>query len=65
MSLPAGVPVAKVGDVALVCSRVLACVPSSVTVIRAAGGRYYASFVVQVAHTPLPQGAGDVGIDLA
>ena len=62
VSLPAGGPVAKVGDVALVCSRVLACVASSVRVIRAAGGRYCALFVVQVAHTPLPQGAGVVGV---
>jgi putative transposase len=35
-----------------------------VTVIREADGRYYASFVVEVADTPLPQTANDVGIDL-
>jgi putative transposase len=39
-------------------------VPSSVTVIREADGRYYASFVVEVADTPLPQSTNDVGIDL-
>ena len=59
-----GVRVAKVGDVRLVWSRVLPSVPSSVTVIREADGRYYASFVVQVAHTPLPKSGSDVGIDL-
>jgi putative transposase len=60
----AGVRVAKVGDVRLVWSRVLPSVPSSVTVIKEADGRYYASFVVEVADTPLPQSASDVGIDL-
>src|SRR5664280_364048 len=59
-----GVRVAKVGDVRLAWSRVLPSVPSSVTVIREADGRYYASFVVEVADTPLPQTANDVGIDL-
>ena len=45
---------------------VVACpaVPSSVTVIREADGRYYASFVVEAADTPLPKTANDVGIDL-
>ena len=52
-----GVRVAKVGDVRLVWSRVLPSVPSSVTVIREGDGRYYASFVVEVADTPLPQTA--------
>jgi putative transposase len=33
-------------------------------VIREADGRYYASFVVEVADTPLPQSTNDVGIDL-
>jgi len=59
-----GVRVAKVGDVRLVWSRVLPSVPSSVTVIREADGRYYASFVVEVADTPLPQSTNEVGIDL-
>ena len=59
-----GVRVAKVGDVRLVWSRVLPSVPSSVTVIREADGRYYASFVVEVGDTPLPQSTNEVGIDL-
>jgi len=58
-----GVRLAKVGDVALVWSRVLQSVPSSVTVIREADGRYYASFVVEVAQRPLPKTRNDVGID--
>ena len=59
-----GVRVAKVGDVRLVWSRVLPSVPSSVTLIREADGRYYASFVVEVGDTPLPQSTNEVGIDL-
>ncbi len=45
---------------------VVACpaLPSSVTVVREAEGRYYAWFVVEVADTPIPQPANDVGIDL-
>ena len=38
--------------------------PSSVTVIREPDGRYYASFVVQRAATPLPACDREVGIDL-
>jgi putative transposase len=45
-------------------SRPLPSVPSSVTIIREADGRYYASFVVEAAATPLPVTAKDVGIDL-
>ena len=59
-----GVRVAKVGDVRLVWSRVLPSVPSSVTVIREGDGRYYASFVVEVAAAPLPAATSDVGVDL-
>jgi putative transposase len=59
-----GVRVAKVGDVRLVWSRVLPSVPSSVTVIREGDGRYYASFVVEVAAAPLPAATSDLGIDL-
>ncbi|SNQ46728.1 transposase [Frankia canadensis] len=59
-----GVRIAKVGDVELAWSRDLPSVPSSVTVIREADGRYYVSFVVDVADEPYPQVAGDVGIDL-
>lgn len=56
--------VAKVGDVRVRWSRPLPSVPSSVTIIREADGRYYASFVVEVAVNPLPAVNGDVGLDL-
>ena len=46
--------VAKVGDIKVRWSRELPSEPSSVTVIQEADGRYYASFVVEVAVTPLP-----------
>ena len=56
--------VAKIGDIRVVWSRDLPSVPSSVTVIREADGRYYASFVVERAATPLLSCARAVGIDL-
>jgi putative transposase len=56
--------VAKVGDLQVRWSRDLPSLPSSVTVIREADGRYYASFVVEVAATPLPVVADDIGLDL-
>ena len=59
-----GVRVAEVGDVRLAYSRVLPSVPSSVTVIREADGRYCAFFVVEVAAAPLPATTSDVGVDL-
>jgi putative transposase len=59
-----GLRVAKVGDVRLAQARALPAVPSGVTVIREADGRYYASFVLEVADTPVPQSTNDVGIDL-
>lgn len=59
-----GVRVTKVGNIKLAWSRALPCEPSSVTVIREADGRYYASFVVEVAPTPLPATTDDVGVDL-
>lgn len=59
-----GVRVAKVGNIRLVWSRPLPSVPSSVSVIREADGRYYASFVVEVKDTHLPASTSDVGIDL-
>jgi len=58
-----GVRVAKVGDVRLEWSRDLLAVPSSVTLIREADGRYSASFVVEVQDTPLPVITDDVGVD--
>jgi putative transposase len=54
----------KIGDVPVRWSRRLPGVPSSVTVIRDATGRYFASFVVQVGHDPLPEAAAEIGIDL-
>ena len=56
--------VAKVGDLKVRWSRPLPSVPSSVTVIREADGRYYASFVAEVAAAPLPATESDVGLDL-
>ena len=56
--------VAKVGDIRVKWSRGLPSVPSSVTVIGEPDGRYYASFVVQRAATPLPACDREVGIDL-
>ena len=56
--------VAKAGDLKVRWSRPLPSVPSSLTVIREADGRYYASFVVEVAAAPLPAVTGEVGLDL-
>ena len=56
--------VAKTGDIKVRWSRPLPSVPSSVTVIREADGRYYASFVVEAAAMPLPPGERDIGVDL-
>ena len=55
---------AKVGDIRVAWSRDLPSVPSSVTVIREADGRYYASFVVEREATPLPSCDREIGIDL-
>ena len=58
----------KVGDVAVRWSRPLPCQPSSVTVIRDAAGRYFASFVVQTDPGAdaqrFPDSGREVGIDL-
>ncbi len=54
----------KVGDVEVRWSRDLPSAPSSVTVIRDAAGRYFASFVVEAGADPLPESAAEVGIDL-
>lgn len=56
--------VAKAGEVEVRWSRPLPSVPSSVTVIKEPDGRYYASFVVERAATPLPAVQHEVGIDL-
>ncbi|MBF6099930.1 transposase [Nocardia cyriacigeorgica] len=54
----------KIGDVAVRWSRELPAPPSSVTVIKDAAGRYFASFVIEVAPEPMPQVDAEVGIDL-
>ncbi|MEU4515352.1 transposase [Nonomuraea wenchangensis] len=54
----------KIGDVPVRWSRGLPSDPSSVTVIKDAAGRYFASFVVETSDEPLPESASEVGIDL-
>ena len=54
----------KIGDVEVRWSRRLPSVPSSVTVIRDAAGRFFASFVVEVDPRPLPETDAECGIDL-
>jgi putative transposase len=54
----------KVGDVEVRWSRRLPAVPSSVTVVRNAAGRFFASFVVEVSAGPLPETEAGCGIDL-
>ena len=54
----------KIGDVSVRWSRSLPSEPSSVTVIKDAAGRYFASFVVQAAAEPLAPAGTVVGIDL-
>ncbi|WP_166906545.1 RNA-guided endonuclease TnpB family protein [Mycobacterium sp. DL440] len=56
--------VAKVGEVAVRWSRELPSTPSSVTVIREPDGHFYASFVVEVAVSPLPPVAREAGVDV-
>ncbi|MGW4948458.1 RNA-guided endonuclease InsQ/TnpB family protein, partial [Actinoplanes sp. NPDC004185] len=54
----------KIGDLAVRWSRTLPSDPSSVAIIKDASGRYFASFVVQVAGEALPTVESEVGIDL-
>jgi putative transposase len=54
----------KIGDVPVRWSRDLPSDPSSVTVIRDAAGRYFASFVVQTVPDSLPEAEPVIGIDL-
>jgi putative transposase len=54
----------KIGDIEVRWSRGLPAVPSSVTVIRDAAGRFFASFVVKVTAEPLPETDAERGIDL-
>lgn len=57
--------VAKVGELKVRWSRPLPAAPSSVTVIRDAAGRYFASFTVQTeSAAPLPESDHETGIDL-
>ncbi|MFD4142090.1 RNA-guided endonuclease InsQ/TnpB family protein [Streptomyces sp. NPDC058572] len=55
---------AKIGDVRVRWSRPLPAVPSSVTVVKDAAGRYFVSFVVEVEPQVLPEIESEVGIDL-
>jgi putative transposase len=54
----------KIGDVTVRWTRHLPSEPSSVTVIKDAAGRCFASFVVEVAEQPLPPAQDEAGIDL-
>ncbi|WP_449064601.1 RNA-guided endonuclease InsQ/TnpB family protein [Planomonospora algeriensis] len=54
----------KIGDIPVRWSRDLPSEPSSVTVVKDAAGRYFASFVVEAKEDPLPEVTGEVGIDL-
>jgi putative transposase len=54
----------KIGDVPVRWSRVLPSVPSSVTVVKDAAGRYFASFVVEVNPEPKRYEAPEIGVDL-
>ncbi|MFD7841979.1 RNA-guided endonuclease InsQ/TnpB family protein [Nocardia sp. NPDC059764] len=56
--------VAKVGELRVSWSRELPSVPSSVTIVKDAAGRYFASFVVVVDGQSLPAAESEVGIDL-
>ncbi len=66
------VKLAKIGHIKMVVSRPLPSDPSSVTIIKDCAGRYFASFVVEVAQPtpscakryPLGQTDGSCGIDL-
>ncbi|MBB4903699.1 RNA-guided endonuclease InsQ/TnpB family protein [Streptomyces griseomycini] len=55
----------KVGDVPVRWSRTLPSAPSTVTVVKDAAGRYFASFVVEThAYEVLPQTTPEIGVDL-
>jgi putative transposase len=63
--LPSGkLRLPKIGDVPVRWSRALPSAPSSVTVIKDAAGRYFASFVVETEPGALPQTEPVIGIDL-
>jgi putative transposase len=54
----------KIGDVPVRWSRDLPAAPSSVTVIRDAAGRFFASFVIEAGGRRLPVTGAECGIDL-
>ncbi len=54
----------KIGDVKVRWSRRPPSEPSSVTVVKDASGRHFASFVVEVGEQSLPETTAEVGIDL-
>ncbi|GLZ13807.1 transposase [Actinomadura sp. NBRC 104425] len=54
----------KIGGITVKWSRRLPSEPSSVTVVKDASARYFASFVVETTDEPLPETAAEVGIDL-
>src|SRR5437773_2159617 len=63
--LPSGkLRLPKIGDVPVRWSRPLPGDPSSVTVIKDAAGRYFASFVIQTEPDALPPAEPVTGIDL-
>ena len=55
---------AKIGQLKVVWSRPLPSEASSVTVIKDAAGRYFLSFVVEMAPEPLSPSLNSIGIDL-
>ncbi|MGW6422811.1 RNA-guided endonuclease InsQ/TnpB family protein [Nocardia sp. NPDC055053] len=56
--------VAKIGELKVSWSREVPSDPSSVTVVKDAAGRYFASFVVGIESQALPRVDSEVGIDL-
>ncbi len=56
--------VAKVGELKVAWLRELPSEPSSVSIIKDAAGRYFASFVVETTDVPLRECDAEVGIDL-
>lgn len=55
---------AKVGDLKVRWSRALPSIPSSVTIVKEADGRYYASFTVERELEPWPTVPHSCGVDL-
>ncbi|MFD6272607.1 RNA-guided endonuclease InsQ/TnpB family protein [Nocardia asteroides] len=55
---------AKIGELKVAWSQALPSEPSSVTIVKDAADRYFASFVVQADDRSLPEVESEVGIDL-